>query len=90
MAQGGPAELLVCGDKSVELIQDLQRARLGCVAVDLKDVIAKSGTLVHIPGGTTHSFRFGVGGGEMISMTSRAGASAFFTEGRRRDFTDRP
>jgi hypothetical protein len=35
---------------------------------------------VHIPAGSTHWFRFGPGGGEMISMTSRPGAAAFFTE----------
>jgi quercetin dioxygenase-like cupin family protein len=44
------------------------------------DVVARAGTFVHVPGGTTHFFRFGAGGGEMISMVSRAGASAFFTE----------
>jgi quercetin dioxygenase-like cupin family protein len=41
---------------------------------------APPGTLVHIPGGSTHWFRFGPGGGEMISMTSRPGAAALFTE----------
>ncbi len=49
-------------------------------AGELHDVTAKPGTLVHIPGNTTHWFRFGAGGGAMISMTSRAGASVFFTE----------
>lgn len=44
------------------------------------DVVAHAGTFVHVPGGTTHFFRFGAGGGEMISMVSRAGASEFFTE----------
>ena len=44
------------------------------------DVAAPPGTLVHIPGGSTHWFRFGPGGGEMISITSRAGAAAFFTD----------
>ena len=38
------------------------------------------GTLVHLPAGTVHWFRFGPGGGEMLSMTSRLGASKFFTE----------
>ena len=47
---------------------------------DEQDLIATPGTLVHIPGGTAHWFRFGPGGGEMISITSRAGASAFFTQ----------
>lgn len=47
---------------------------------DEQDLIARSGTLVHVPGGSTHWFRFGPGGGGMISITSRAGASAFFTQ----------
>lgn len=38
------------------------------------------GTLVHLPAGTTHWFRFGSGGGEMLSMTSRLGASRMFTD----------
>jgi hypothetical protein len=38
------------------------------------------GTLVHLPGGSVHWFRFGPGGGEMISMTSRPGAAAFFAD----------
>ena len=41
---------------------------------------AGAGTLVHIPGGTVHWFRFGAGGAEMLSLTSRAGASKFFTD----------
>ena len=47
---------------------------------DQQDLVAHAGTLVHVPGGSTHWFRFGPGGGEMISITSRAGASAFFTQ----------
>ncbi len=47
---------------------------------DLQDLVAATGTLVHVPGGSTHWFRFGAGGGTMVSVTSRAGASAFFTE----------
>jgi quercetin dioxygenase-like cupin family protein len=45
-----------------------------------QDLSAPPGTLVHIPAGSTHWFRFGPGGGEMISMTSREGAAAFFTD----------
>jgi quercetin dioxygenase-like cupin family protein len=41
---------------------------------------AAPGTLVHLPAGTEHWFRFGRGGGEMISITSRLGASAMFTD----------
>jgi hypothetical protein len=44
------------------------------------DLPAPPGTFVHIPGESTHWFRFGPGGGEMISMTSRAGAAAFFAD----------
>ena len=41
---------------------------------------AAAGTLVQVPGGITHWFRYGRGGGEMLSMTSGEGASAFFTD----------
>lgn len=47
---------------------------------DDKETIAGPGTLVHLPAGSTHWFRFGKGGGEMISMTSREGASHLFTD----------
>ena len=41
---------------------------------------ATPGTLVHLPAGTIHGFRFGTGGGEMLSMTSRPGASKLFAD----------
>jgi quercetin dioxygenase-like cupin family protein len=41
---------------------------------------ALPGTLVHLPAGTTHWFRFGKGGGEMLSMTSREAASRMFAD----------
>jgi quercetin dioxygenase-like cupin family protein len=41
---------------------------------------ALPGTLVHLPAGTVHWSRFGKDGGEMISMTSRLGASKMFTD----------
>jgi quercetin dioxygenase-like cupin family protein/uncharacterized glyoxalase superfamily protein PhnB len=41
---------------------------------------ATAGTLVHLPAGTQHWFRFGKGGGDMISMTSRLGASKMFAD----------
>lgn len=41
---------------------------------------ASPGTLVHLPAGTVHWFRFGKGGAEMISMTSRLGASRMFAD----------
>jgi quercetin dioxygenase-like cupin family protein len=41
---------------------------------------AKAGTLVHLPAGTTHWFRFGPNGGKMLSMTGAGNASQLFTE----------
>ena len=41
---------------------------------------ASPGTLVHFPAGTVHWFRYGRGGGEMVSMTSRLGASKLFSD----------
>jgi quercetin dioxygenase-like cupin family protein len=41
-----------------------------------QSVSAKPGTLVHLPAGTIHGFRFGAGGGEMISVTSQNGQAA--------------
>jgi quercetin dioxygenase-like cupin family protein len=55
-----------------------------------KSMTAHPGTLVHLPAGTTHWFRFGQGGGEMVSMTSREGASHFFTELAREVSPDNP
>jgi quercetin dioxygenase-like cupin family protein len=48
--------------------------------IEDKSMVASAGTLVHLPAGTTHWFRFGKGGGEMVSMTSREAASHFFTD----------
>ena len=42
---------------------------------------AVPGTLVHLPAGTVHWFRFGKGGGQMVSMTGEGSeASALFTD----------
>ena len=41
---------------------------------------ATPGTLVHLPAGTVHWFRFGPGGGKMVSITSRLGASEMFAD----------
>ena len=43
-------------------------------------VTATPGTLVHVPANTRHWFRWAHGGGSMISMTSRLGASSMFAE----------
>lgn len=55
-----------------------------------REAVAKPGTLVHVPAGTTHWFRFGAGGGEMVSVTSRAGASKMFVEFDREIAPDKP
>ena len=44
------------------------------------DQTALPGTLVHLPAGTLHAFRFRQGGAAMVSMTSRLGASSLFAE----------
>ena len=52
--------------------------------------VAGPGTLVHLPAQTSHWFRFGKGGGKMISMTSRAGAARMFADIDREVAADRP
>ena len=53
-------------------------------------VAALPGTLVHIPAGTRHWFRWRTGGGAMVSITSRLGASSMFTEIDREIAPDAP
>jgi quercetin dioxygenase-like cupin family protein len=55
-----------------------------------RKAVGQPGTFVHVPGGATHWFRFGAGGGEMISLTSRAGAAAMFTAFDREIISDKP
>lgn len=45
-----------------------------------KEFVARQGTFVHLPAGTTHWFRFGEGGGEILSVASREGAANVFTD----------
>jgi len=47
--------------------------------IGAQSATASAGTLVHLPAGTVHWFRFGKGG-EMLSMTSRSGASKMFAD----------
>lgn len=42
--------------------------------------IARQGTIVHVPAGTTHWFRWREGGGAMLSITSREAASLMFAD----------
>jgi quercetin dioxygenase-like cupin family protein len=46
--------------------------------VDDVETLANTGTLVHVPGGSTHWFRFAKGGGEFFSITSHGNASRMF------------
>ena len=57
---------------------------------DNGEATALPGTLVHLPAGTTHWFRFGKGGGVMVSMTSREGASHLFADLDREISPDKP
>ena len=45
-----------------------------------KTVMCMPGTLVHVPAGTVHGFRYGGGGGEMLELTGQGGfATQMFT-----------
>jgi hypothetical protein len=45
-----------------------------------RESLAVAATLMQVPGGTKHCFRYGRGGGEMLTVTSGESASAFFTD----------
>ena len=47
---------------------------------DDETATATAGTLVHLPAGCVHWFRFAAGGGGMISMTGGGNASELFTD----------
>ena len=49
-------------------------------SIDGAQQTALTGTLVHLPAGTMHAFRFRQGGAAMVSMTSPLGASSLFAE----------
>lgn len=51
---------------------------------------ARPGDLVHVPAGTPHWFRWNRGGGAMLSMTSRLGASRLFADIDREIAPDQP
>ena len=48
--------------------------------VDDVETVALPGTLIHVPAGSTHWFRFGKGGATLIGITSRGNASKMFTD----------
>jgi len=54
--------------------------RYAVVRINGREAVAVPGTLVHFPAGTVHGFRFGKGGSEMLSITSREGASHLFAD----------
>jgi quercetin dioxygenase-like cupin family protein len=45
-----------------------------------RELVGTAGTFVHLPAGTVHWFRFGAGGGQMVSVTSHEGASKLFAD----------
>jgi len=51
---------------------------------------ASVGTLVHVPAGSKHWFRWRRGGGAMLSITSRSGASSMFAEIHQEIAPDQP
>ncbi len=55
------------------------RGELHCGVGD-REAVAQVGTLVHVPGGATHWFRFGEGGGEVLAITSKGNASSMFAD----------
>lgn len=44
--------------------------------VDGKASLVGAGTLVHVPGGATHAFRYGPGGGKMLEVTGPGSCAA--------------
>lgn len=57
---------------------------------DRERMTASVGTLVHVPAGSKHWFRWRTDGGAMLSITSKPGASAMFTEIHQEIAPDRP
>jgi quercetin dioxygenase-like cupin family protein len=48
---------------------------------DNENLVAAKGTLVHLPAGSVHWFRFASGGGKMLSISGQnSNASCFFTQ----------
>jgi quercetin dioxygenase-like cupin family protein len=54
------------------------------VGIEGETRLCGPGALAHVPAGTTHWYRF-VTEGEILSVTSRLGASSFFAEVDRKD-----
>ena len=50
------------------------------LGIDGVEHVATPGTLVHFPPDTVHWFRFGAGGGEMLSLTPDSRATRFFRD----------
>ena len=58
--------------------------------IDGRDAVAVAGSLVHLPAGTTHWFRFGAGGGRDDLDDRREGASLLFADCDREISPDAP
>ena len=65
------------------------RGELHC-GVGSQETVALPGTLIHVPGNTTHWFRFGPGGGALLAITSKGNASRMFTAFDKGIAWDRP
>lgn len=51
-----------------------------CFTCDGSTSTCQAGTLVHVPAGTVHAFRFGPGGGEILEITGKgSNAIGMFT-----------
>lgn len=71
----GPGPHFHAWDESFYVLQ----GELHCGVGELESV-SGPGTLIHVPGGTVHWFRFGPGGGALLAVTSRGNASRMFTD----------
>ena len=50
------------------------------ISCEGKAIVGRAGTLVHVPGGTAHGYRFGTGGGRMLEVSGQGGrATQMFT-----------
>jgi hypothetical protein len=89
MAARSPIWAMASGPSSGQWVQGRSSGSLACGVGDT-DTLALPGTLVHVPGGSVHWFKFGKDGGVMMSMTSLGNASKMFTDFDREGSWDNP
>lgn len=71
----GPGPHFHPWDESFFVLQGTLHCGVGAT-----ETVVTSGALIHVPGGTTHWFKFGIGGGALLALTSRGNASAMFSD----------